>query len=210
MCSKMVELQGCCKLAGIGLPLPHVLAGKGLHDQVDDGRSSSGGNAANTSLTGGDTGPRSGTFSDGSGSSGGGGVIGSSGSRQRTPGPAQSSEKFETATAAGNQAAGDQAAGDQAAMNSAKSRQGRRVVSGDVSSELPSSSAAAAEAQNKGGAQPSWRRTLAEELVKILVVFICALAFTAALKYYRGEDPLGGLHKNGGGGMGSAAAPNEL
>lgn len=31
----MVELQSLCKQAGIGLPLPRVLAGIGLYEQLD-------------------------------------------------------------------------------------------------------------------------------------------------------------------------------
>ncbi|CAM9345043.1 unnamed protein product [Scytosiphon promiscuus] len=35
VCSKMVELQSLCKQACIGLPLPRVLAGKGLYEQLE-------------------------------------------------------------------------------------------------------------------------------------------------------------------------------
>ncbi|CAN0244104.1 unnamed protein product, partial [Ectocarpus fasciculatus] len=35
VCSRMAELQSLCKQASIGLPLSHVLAGKGLYEQLD-------------------------------------------------------------------------------------------------------------------------------------------------------------------------------
>lgn len=43
VCSRMAELQSLCKQASIGLPLSHVLAGKGLYEQLDQvGNGSSG------------------------------------------------------------------------------------------------------------------------------------------------------------------------
>lgn len=35
VCDKMAQLQSLCKQASIGLPLSHVLAGKGLYEKLD-------------------------------------------------------------------------------------------------------------------------------------------------------------------------------
>lgn len=35
VCARMAELQSLCRQASIGLPLSHVLAGKGLYEKLD-------------------------------------------------------------------------------------------------------------------------------------------------------------------------------
>ncbi|CBJ29309.1 expressed unknown protein [Ectocarpus siliculosus] len=136
VCSRMAELQSLCKQASIGLPLSHVLAGKGLYDNLDQPGQAS---AAATSGSGGNAVDQTGRPTSTS--------DGSSSGLQRRKG----------ATAKG----------------------------------LHDATAGAEVGTGKEEDEPSWRRALAEEALRLTFVCLCALVFTLLLKHYRGDDPLG-------------------
>ncbi|CAM9111567.1 unnamed protein product [Ectocarpus sp. 6 AP-2014] len=134
VCSRMAELQSLCKQASIGLPLSHVLAGKGLFEKPDQ------------------------------------------------PGQASAA-----ATSGGN--AADQTGRPTSTSDGSSSGLQRRK--GATAKGLHDATAGVEVATGKEEDEPSWRRALAEEALRLTFVCLCALVFTLLLKHYRGDDPLG-------------------
>lgn len=150
-------------MAGIGLPLSQVIAGKGLYDSneppINNGGSSVGPNTNHYAR--GD---------DGDGAN----DTGVTRRRPQTPSDRASPAELH------------QAPDDDKLHNDTSAAKVRQGTDGN-SPARPRQ--ATAEGSGEGG--PSWKQALLDEVWRAALVCVSAILFTLLLKHFRGDDPLG-------------------